>query len=76
MLFLRPGRALFCQHLTHSPDAGRVERMSGTLAEGRGDLGVRLAPAAVAVSEVGHSEDAGQQRDGLAPFPLIKDIVW
>ena len=38
--------------------------MSGTLAEGRGDLGVRLAPAAV--GEVGHSEDAGQQRDGLA----------
>lgn len=44
--------------------------MSGTLAEGRGDLGVRLAPAAVAVSEVGHSEDAGQQRDGLALQPL------
>ena len=40
--------------------------MSGTLAEGRGDLGVRLAPAAVAVGEVSHSEDAGQQRDGLA----------
>lgn len=38
--------------------------MSGTLAEGRGDLGVRLAPAAVAVGEVGHSEDAGQQRYG------------
>mgnify|MGYP007093015677 CR=1 FL=1 len=35
--------------------------MSGTLAEGRSDLGVRLAPAAVAVGEVGHSEDAGQQ---------------
>lgn len=44
--------------------------MSGTLAEGRGDLGVRLAPAAVAVGEVGHSEDAGQQRDGLALQPL------
>ena len=36
--------------------------MSGTLAEGRSDLGVRLAPAAVAVGEVGHSEDAGQHR--------------
>ena len=44
--------------------------MSGTLAEGRGDLGVRLAPAAVAVGEVSHSEDAGQQRDGLALQPL------
>ena len=44
--------------------------MSGTLAEGRSDLGVRLAPAAVAVGEVGHSEDAGQQRDGLALQPL------
>ena len=36
--------------------------MSGTLAEGRSDLGARLAPAAVAVGEVGHSEDAGQHR--------------
>ena len=44
--------------------------MSGTLAEGRSDLGVRLAPAAVAVGEVGHSEDAGKQRDGLALQPL------
>lgn len=35
--------------------------MSGTLAEGRSNLGVRLAPAA-AVGEVGHSEDTGQQR--------------
>ena len=33
-------------------------------------MGVRLAPAAVAVGEVGHSEDAGQQRDGLALQPL------
>ena len=41
--------------------------MSGTLAEGRGDLGVRLAPAAVAVGEVGHSEDAGQQRQMYQP---------
>lgn len=36
--------------------------MSGTLAEGRGDLGVRLAQAAVAVGEAGHSEDTGQHR--------------
>ena len=41
--------------------------MSGTLAEGRSDLGVRLAPAAVAVGEVGHSEDAGQQRQMYQP---------
>lgn len=36
--------------------------MSGTLAEGRSDLGVHLAPAAVAVGEAGHSEDTGQHR--------------
>lgn len=58
---------LFSEHPAHDLHALWVERMSGTLAEGRGDLGVRLAPAAVAVGEVGHREDAGQQRQMYQP---------
>lgn len=58
---------LFSEHPAHDFHALWVERMSGTLAEGRSDLGVRLAPAAVAVGEVGHSEDAGQQRQMYQP---------
>ena len=61
-LFVRHGASsflrLFSEHPAHDFHALWVERMSGTLAEGRSDLGVRLAPAAVAVGEVGHSEDA------------------
>ena len=37
------------------------------LATGRGDLSVRLVPAAVAVGEVRHGKDASQQGDLLAP---------
>ena len=63
-LFVRHGASSFLhpfsEHSAHDFHALWVERMSGTLAEDRGDLGVRLAPAAVAVGEVGHSEDAGQ----------------
>ena len=65
-LFVRHGASsflrLFSEHSAHDFHALWVERMSGTLAEGRSDLGVRLAPAAVAVGEAGHSEDTGQHR--------------
>jgi len=56
---------LFSEHPAHDFYALWGECMSGTLAEGRSNLGVRLAPAAV--GEVGHSEDAGQQRQMYQP---------
>ena len=65
--FRRKRGFVLLQQRFHCFDTHRVELRPGAGGEGRGDLGVRLVPAAVAVGEVRHGKDAGQQGDLLAP---------